>query len=152
VQYPAEWVEGSNPTAEMPSYPLTSRNSTITGSQLTITEPSFAELGLTDLPLDEYADVVISTNKSHVPDLTIITEEYIYLENGAKAKLIVFSSDGAQRVFYRLVYVHNNGIILNFTYAYRPSIENIEPIISYSFNTLQVEVTATEQVSEQFQH
>jgi tetratricopeptide (TPR) repeat protein len=148
VRYPAEWVEGSLHTADTPSYPLTLRHSAKFGSQLTITEPSFVELGLPEMSLDEYTKEVISTQIIIAPDFTLITEDYIDLENGAKAKFIVFSADSAQRMFCRLIYVHDNGIIFNFTYSYRPSVENIVSLISYSFNTLHIGVITTEPVTE----
>ena len=135
IQYPAEWVESENPDIP-PSYPLTLRHSKDGLSQLTITEPSFADLGLSSMSLDEYVELVISTNMNSIPDFKLISEDYIELDEDAKARLIVFSSENGQRMFYRLIYIHDDNFIFNFTYAYRPLIEDIASIVSYSFSTI----------------
>lgn len=133
IEYPAEWiVSGSSPT----SYPLTLRHSEDTDSQLTITEPSFQELGLPEVGLEELSEVIINSNESIVPDFTLISTESLKLQDGKESKMIVFSSDAGQRVFYRLIYIHDNGITFHFTYSYRPSQDDIKSLIEYSFSTL----------------
>lgn len=136
IQIPATWVV--TPEQSPPSYPLTMKHSVTTPSQLTITEPNFVELGLNETSLDTYADIVISAQKTHFPDLVIISQSYIDVSENGRAKVIVFSVEGGNRVFYRLIYIYKNGFLLNFTYAYRPSVEDIRPLIGYSFGTLRL--------------
>ncbi|MBI2830622.1 MAG: tetratricopeptide repeat protein [Chloroflexi bacterium] len=109
------------------------------GTQLTITEPSFADLGLPVMSLDDYTTTVISTNRGSLKDFTIVTQTYVDLTGGAKAKLTLFSvDDNGLRMFYRLIYVQDN-LILNFTYTYRPALDNIASLIKYSFGTLRLD-------------
>ncbi len=136
IKYPASWVKSSDPSATFP-YPLMKRHSIGPGGELTITEPTFEELGLSVMSLDEYADDVISVNKIQVPDFTLTSNDYLYISNGLKAKLIVFSTDNGQRIFYRLIYVHENSHIFNLTYSYYPLFEDTRPLINYSFATLR---------------
>ena len=71
-----------------------------------------------------------------MPDFTLISKESLKLQDGKEAKMIVFSGDAGQRVFYRLIYIHDNGITFHFTYSYRPSQDDIKSLIEYSFSTL----------------
>jgi hypothetical protein len=136
VQIPADWVV--TPDSSPHSYPLTMKHSNTTASQLTITEPTFTELGLSNMSLDAYANDVISVNKGNFSDLTLISESYINFSVNEKAKVVVFSVESGNRIFYRLIYIYKNNLVLNFTYAYRPSMEDIRPLIDYSFGTLQL--------------
>ncbi|MFC2002017.1 hypothetical protein ACFLUZ_05925 [Chloroflexota bacterium] len=137
IQYPATWLV--TPDSSPPSYPRTMRHNSGTPSQLTITEPTFEEIGSSDVSLDAWADIVIATNQSFVPDFTLISQKYINFSDSEKAKVIVFSAESGKRMFYRLIYVYKNGLSFNLTYAYRPEIEDIESLIDYSFSTLQLD-------------
>jgi len=136
--YPSEWTERTGPADAPPPYPLTMRYSRTSGSQLTVTEPSFEELGLPAMSPEAFAETVISVNQDQVPDFALIDQEIIELSNTATARIIVFSSERGQRLFHRLIYVYQESLSFNVTYAYRPLREDIRPLINYSFATLRV--------------
>jgi len=138
IRYPASWVS-SPESSTTKSYPLFMRHDIFESGQLTITEPSFNDIGLSDMSLDEYADVVIAVNKSLDPDLNLISQNYIDLLDSAKAKVIVFSIEGGQRISYRLIYIHDKSQLFNMTYSYHPSFVDIRPTICYSFATLHID-------------
>ena len=138
IRYPASWVS-SPESSTTRSYPLFMRHDIFESGQLTITEPSFSEIGLSEMSLDEYADVVIATNKLLDPDLTLISQNYIDLLGSTKAKVIVFSIEGGQRISYRLIYIHEKSHLFNMTYTYHPSFVDIRSVICYSFATLHID-------------
>ena len=137
LQYPAVWIPPNIPS-EAPSYPMVMRHAKTGSGQLTITEPSFEELGASEKTLDEYTETVIAANRLSLPDFKLISQDTINLPNEEKAKLIVFSFDNGQRVCHRLIYVYKNGYIFNMTYCYRPSLDDLKSLIDYSFDTLKV--------------
>jgi hypothetical protein len=142
IQYPSEWIVGFYSPMYIGNYPITLRHSEYTNSQLTITEPSLQELvGLPEMSLEELTDIIIYTNQMEMelPDFALISRETIELQNNNHANIIVFSSDGGQRMFYRLIYIHDNGITFHFTYAFYPSEDDIKSLIDYSFSTLSFE-------------
>jgi hypothetical protein len=136
IQYPADWVV--TPESSPPSYPLTLRRSMTTASQLTITEPTFKEMGLSTMSLDEYSDQVVSVNTKNSPDVKVISQTYTNVSDDAKAKVIVFSAESGKRILHRLIYVHDGNQVFNLTYSSRPSIEDISQLVDYSFGTFKL--------------
>jgi tetratricopeptide (TPR) repeat protein len=139
IELPASWdITIETPTPGSP-YPLVLGHSEIPGSQLTITEPTFEELLLSEMSLDEYADNVIETNREYgPPDFTLISQNMLGLRDEVEIKLITFSSNNGQRIFYRTIYIYNDGPIFNITYTYRPLLNDIRHIIYCSLSTLRI--------------
>ena len=132
------WGKTSDPE-EPPAYPLLQRHSEEYPSQLTLTEPSFEELDLPDMTLEEYAQNVISTNRSFVPDFEVISANTYDIADNFTVAIIIFSSEGGQRVFHRLIYIDESGYIINLTYTYYPDLDDISDMIDYSFSSFRRE-------------
>jgi tetratricopeptide (TPR) repeat protein len=140
IEYPGTWdVSFETPAPESP-YPLVLGHSNIPGSQFTITEPTFEELHLSEMSLDEYAENVIETNRDYGPPyFSLISQNIVELRDEVEIKLIIFSSDKGKRMFYRTIYIYNSDPVFNFTYSYRPSLSDIRHIIYYSLSTLRID-------------
>jgi hypothetical protein len=130
------WIK-SDVIEEPPSYPLFQRHSKDPSSQLTITEPSFKELELSEMTLEEYVNVVVSANMQSHPDFNLISANKYELSENMTIATIKFSSEAGKRMFQRFIYIHNNGYIFNMTYAYRPAEDDIADMIEYSFATFK---------------
>ncbi len=126
----------SEPSENLPTYPLLKRYSDKWPSQLSITEVSFEEVGLPEMTLDDYARDVIDVNSSFIPDFNLETAVHTSLSDTIEVAIIVFSSEKGQLMHHRLIYIHENGYIFNMTYLHRPQADDISEMIDYSFSSL----------------
>jgi hypothetical protein len=133
IQYPAEWTEAPPQMGETVRF---------VGDQsygLVITEEDLLALGMGEMTLEEYVDVIVSIQTSNVPDLQIGSREQVLTEQGLPAVTMTYTFQGGLWRASRLVYLTDDSVAFNATFfAGRARYEELGPLIEYSFGTFRI--------------
>jgi S1-C subfamily serine protease len=135
IQYPADWTETSPMLGE------TARFVSPQNGMLSIVEEDLTTLGMGDMTLEEYVDMVVTFQTSILTDLQIVSREHVTTEQGLPAVTITYTYLGGLFQAGRLIYLTDDGIAFNATYlGTRARYEELAPLAEYSFSSFQVAV------------
>ena len=133
IQRPADWNE--QPLQEGTTASFVGS----VGEQFVITEEDLVGLGLGEMNLAEYVDLIISIREAEVADLRLISREQITTGQGQPGEVFTYEALGGRIKVSRFIYLHENRIAFNATYAApRDIYEELTPLIDYSYGTFQV--------------
>lgn len=133
IQYPAEWTEASPMLGE------TARFVSPQNGMLSIVEEDLTTLGMGEMTLEEYVDMVVSFQTSILTDLQIVSREQVTTEQGLPAVTTTYTYLGGLFRVSRLIYLTDDGVAFNATYlSGRAQYEELAPLVEYSFSTFRV--------------
>jgi len=133
IQYPAQWME------QPPEWGQTAGFVSEQGGSLVIAEEDMVAQGFGEMMLEEYTDLFLSIAESNLPDFQLVSREQVVTQEGSVAEVVVFTIQGSFFKGSRFIYLHENRIAFNATY-FAPTArhEELESLISYSFDTFKV--------------
>ena len=134
IQYPAEWPEQPVAPEE-----LTAAFFGEEGGQFFIAEEAVAVLGLGEVTLSAYTDVILSTLSAQVPGFELLSRDQQVTTQGLPAEVLEIGALGGFVRATRLIVMHE-GIAFNATYfAPKERHADLADMIAYSLGTFRVE-------------
>jgi S1-C subfamily serine protease len=134
IQYPADWNDlGTQPNMGVVA------NYGSGDTVLSLAEEDLEAIGLGGIALSHYTDLVVSTMKAVMPDLSVIARRPFDTAEGVHTIVIEFTGLGGTYRGFRLVYAHEGKIGFSATYVF-PSREyqRIKALANYTFSTFQI--------------
>lgn len=138
IEYPGEWTDvlPGHPYHDLCQQMDACFSSYMDASIVLIFVEDLANLGLEDLSMEEYIDL-IKENQNDA-NFTILNQDELTTNSGQSATILEIELDESLNIA-RLIYAHGD-VWINITYLIMPEYyEDTLPIIEYSFDTFKVE-------------
>lgn len=134
IQYPADWRQEVE-TGGIATKAVTDGD----GRTFVVSIENLEELGLGDMTLDEYVDIVLTAVRARAGDVEVLSREQIETETGQPALILELSVVEGRLVGSRFIYLQGQQAF-NATYmAPADTYDALRPLIEYSFGTFEVE-------------
>lgn len=134
IQYPADWRQEVE-TGGTATRAVTDGE----GRTFVVTIEDLEALGLGEMTLDEYADIVLAAARTRVSDIEVLSRKRIETETGQPALKLELSLVNGRLLGSRFIYLKGQQAF-NATYtAPADAYEALQPLIEYSFSTFAVE-------------
>lgn len=135
VQYPAGWTK----------QPLDSQSATLIlagdeGEAFVLAEDDLVALGLGEMTLEEYGDLVLAVLKSDATVFELVQRQPAVTSQGLPAEILEVTLLNGLVTGKRFIYLHEGRVGFNITYTAATDVyEALLPLIDYSLSTFTVE-------------
>ena len=139
VQYPSQW-KAQPIIPELSQVGIKAYFVSDEREEFLIGEEDTVALGLGEVTLEEYVDIVLSVIESTSPGFQLVSREQILTSQGLPAEVLEVTIFGGFFKGSRLIYLHEGKIGFSATYvAPKDRYKELKPLIDYSFRTFQVQ-------------